>query len=159
MNVTAKINYTDEPQPQVKLADFDISKILKNDKDNFTNTSVTNPNGTKGWMAPEVYQFERFDFKVDIFALGCIFGYTLSEGKHPFGDDVIKRIDRIREKKAMVLVREDLKDPYSLDDVALGLVKSMLEVEPIKRPTVELVVKDYFLIFDMVILAVNALVL
>jgi len=35
-----------DTEPQMKPADFDISKILKNDQDSFTNTSVTNPNGT-----------------------------------------------------------------------------------------------------------------
>jgi len=49
-------------KPQMKLADFDISKILKTEGEDFTNTSVTNPSGTWGWMAPEVYESKRFDF-------------------------------------------------------------------------------------------------
>ena len=46
----------EEPKPPIiKLADFGISKALHPDKEDFTNTSVTNPNGTVRWMAPEVY--------------------------------------------------------------------------------------------------------
>ena len=65
-------------EPLIKLADFGISKGLNTGRDDFTNTSVTNPSGTRGWMAPEVYKMQRFDLKVDIFPLGCIFAYTLS---------------------------------------------------------------------------------
>ena len=57
-------------------------------------------------MAPEVYESNRFDFKVDVWALGLIFGYTLSGGKHPFGDDLITRIDRIKKKEPMVLTEQ-----------------------------------------------------
>lgn len=66
---------------QMKLADFGISRALKtNDKIDFTNTNVTNPHGTKGWVAPELYHNKRYDFKADIFPLGCVFAYTLSGG-------------------------------------------------------------------------------
>jgi len=50
----------------MKLADFGLAKLLKFHKEDFTNTNVANPTGTKGWMAPEVYESNRFDFKVDI---------------------------------------------------------------------------------------------
>ena len=40
-------------EPQIKLADFGLSKALETDRDDYTNTNVTNPNGTRGrWMAP-----------------------------------------------------------------------------------------------------------
>ena len=130
---------------QMKLADFGISKILQTNKEDFTNTSVANPSGTKGWMAPEVYECNRFDFKVDVWALGCIFGYTLSGGKHPFGDDV-KRIVRIIQKENMILVQKDLKRPYSEDDVSFELIKSLLQIEPRNRPTAEDVLKSPFFI-------------
>jgi serine/threonine-protein kinase/endoribonuclease IRE1 len=97
----------------MKLADFGISKMLKTDMDmDFTNTSVTNPSGSRGWMAPEVYKKERFDCKVDIFPLGCIFAYTLSGGKHPFGDDPDQRLLRIKNQQPMSMVQQDLKEPY-----------------------------------------------
>jgi len=42
-------------QPQIKLADFDIAKMIKTDRPNmnnmvleFTNTNLTNPNGLRG---------------------------------------------------------------------------------------------------------------
>lgn len=62
--------------------------------------------------------------------------YTLSGGKHPYGDD-FKRIIRIIQGKPLVLAQADLKK-VSIKEagVAFELIKSMLEVEPEKRPTV-----------------------
>lgn len=137
--------------PQIKLADFGISKILKIGKSDFTNTSATNPAGTRGWMAPEVYLLDRFDFKVDMFALGCIFGYALSKGnKHPFGDDNNARISRIRQKQGILLTQKELKAPHSIDDVAIKLIQSMLETESEKRPTAKDVLKNVFFVTDSV---------
>jgi len=132
-------------KPVMKLADFGISKMLEADKNDFTNTSVTNPNGTKGYMPPEVYKEKRFSFQVDVWALGCIFAYILCEGKHPFGEDVITRIDLIRKEKAMLMEKRDMKIVYYLDSQALAVIKSMLRTAP-KRPTVEDVLNHPFFI-------------
>jgi len=117
------------------------TKLSGGDKGCFTNTSLTNPRGTLGWMAPELFKEERLDyFKVDIWALGCIFAYTLTWGKHPFGDDPDKRMDRIIKKEPMVLVQEDLNVLRLLSPTkrseAFDLIKSMLDVNPTSRPSV-----------------------
>jgi len=142
---------TDESnQPQMKLADFDISKMLKTDFDrDFTNTSLTNPKGTRGWMAPEVYESNRFDFKVDVWALGLIFGYTLSGGKHPFGDDPDLRITRIKQNKPMLLTRNDLMVVHRNGGV-FELIESMLKVEAKNRPSITDVLKNSFLIGEVI---------
>lgn len=56
--------------------------------------------GSLGWQPPEVIHSEKEHkplkttlqktFKVDIFSMGCVFYYLLSEGGHPFG----KRFER-----------------------------------------------------------------
>jgi len=132
-------------KPLMKLADFGLSKVPKDDNGDITNTNTENPSGSRGWMPPEVYKRERLDFKFDIWSLGCIFSYTLSGGKHPYGDDM-ERIIRIMGKKCMVLNKEDLKEPYSEDPYAFELIKSMLAVEPTTRPTVGDVVNNWFFI-------------
>lgn len=131
------------PMPQIKLADFGVAKAINSNREDYTNTSATNPNGTEGWMAPEVYQSKRFDSKVDIFPLGCIFAYTLTRGKHPFGDDSIKRISRIKDKEPMILVQEDLNaSQYS--EEGFKLIEVMLNMEPVNRPTADEVLKSSF---------------
>lgn len=138
-------------RPLIKLADFGLCKVPKVDKEDYTNTSVTSPSGTRGWIAPEMYKQERFDFKVDVWALGCIFGYTLSGGKHPFGDD-IKRIIRINQGEPISLIQEDLKKTSRKDaGEAFELIKSMVEMEPEKRPSVaDVLDATFFSLFDSV---------
>ncbi len=104
-------------------------------------------------MTPEVYKLKRFDFKVDIWALDCVFGYTLSRGKHPFGDDDTthddtRRISRIKDNEPMMmLTQEDLKKS-SLGIPAFDLLKAMLEVEPTLRPSVEDVLQSILFVYQ-----------
>lgn len=104
--------------------------------------------GTRGWMAPETYHSKRLDFKVDMFALGCLFAFTLSHGKHPFGDDLDERLFRMRKGYPMILTFRDLKAPYSNDLVAFQLIQSMLAIDPAERPTAKDVLDhDFFVCF------------
>lgn len=138
-------NGKEQKSPLVKLADFGISKALNADREDFTNTSVTNPRGTRGWMAPEVYESKRFNFKVDIWSLGLIHGYVLSGGKHPFGGDREEWAFLIKNKKPMKMVRSDLKEPYSSENnEAFDLIESMLAMDPDERPTVEAIKQHNF---------------
>lgn len=137
----------DGREPQMKLADFGICSILSVDN-GFTNTNTTNPSGTRGYMAPEMYGSNYLDNKVDIFALGCVFGCTLSErGKHPFGDNVDDQAYRIKSKQSMKLTREQLKSKFSTDkDLAFQLVDSMVRVNPKDRPTAkQILAHDFFI--------------
>jgi len=148
----------DEPEkPQMKLADFNISKMLKKELSGEI-TSPTNPSGSRGWMAPEVYESNRFDFKGDVWALGLIFGYSLSEGKHPFGDDPDFRITRIKRNEPMLLVKTDLKKVYR-NSGAFELIKSMLMTESKDRPSVTDVLKDPLILLrkDEVVITSNLL--
>jgi len=119
--------------PRVKLADFNISYRLQPSNTDFPHSTI-DPTGTKGWMAPELYDPNvECDSKVDIFSLGCVFGYTLSiEMKHPFGDDEDERQVRIKDRKTISITQNDLLRSYSW---AFPLVKSMLEMYPANRPT------------------------
>jgi len=131
----------------IKLADFGISKVLKEDKNDFTNNaSVTNPHGTGGWMPPEVYKEERLDFKVDVWALGCIFAYILCKRKDPFGEDVITRIDLIRKENDMLMEKGHMEGHLRWNSQSFTVIKFMLRTDPSKRPTVEDVLKHPFFI-------------
>lgn len=139
--------------PNIKLADFGISKILKREKFDFTNTNKKIPKGTTGYMPPEIYESDRFDFKVDIFALGCIFGSTLSGGKHPFGKER-DRIYQIKERNGIILTINHLKKVYR-NDYVFQLIKSMVRHEPIKRPKAGKILQNRFFSIDPVIIIIN----
>ena len=141
------LNPQDESKKiQIKIASFSSSKILDNNKDDFTNTGMTNPDpsGTRGWTAPEMYTTHRFTYKVDMFVLGCLFAFTLSNGKHPFGDDPDLRVVRIKNREPIVMTFKELNAAYSNDLVAFQLIQSMLEIDPERRPTAENVLNHIF---------------
>lgn len=132
--------------PLMKIADFGLSKVLKSDKVDLSTKNKTNPRGTRGWIAPELYvRGRRYGIKVDIFPLGCVFGYTLSTKKqHPFGEEE-ERVSRIKKKEEPLSIRtlEELKESYA-KNCTLELIWSMIEMNPEERPTAEEVLKHEF---------------
>lgn len=134
-------------EPQMKIADFGLSKVLPSEQVDLSTKNKTNPGGTRGWIAPELYEEgHRYNKKVDVFPLGCIFGYTLSEQMHhPFGDDPDERSVQIRKKLGpMWLTIEDMKEPYSNNCVALELIQSMIKMRPEERPATETILNHPF---------------
>ncbi|XP_059153056.1 mitogen-activated protein kinase kinase kinase 3-like [Physella acuta] len=70
---------------KIKLADFGISKILRNQT---TNTSEM---GTVKWMAPEIINEKPYDFKVDIWSVGATV-VEMVTGSPPFPDQQPTRV-------------------------------------------------------------------
>lgn len=116
--------------PKMKLADFGISKRQKREY-YFSKTGTT---GTVGWAAPELFDDTKdtFCLSVDIFSLGCIFGYVLT-GHHPFGSTVF-RIGNILDNKLCWTDKKKLKDRGLKE-----LIKKMIACNHKNRPDVEVV--------------------
>ncbi|KRZ38241.1 Serine/threonine-protein kinase/endoribonuclease IRE1, partial [Trichinella pseudospiralis] len=64
------------------LSDFGLCRTLHSKSWTHGSGSV----GTVGWIAPEVIQLNLITFASDVFSLGCVYHYVLTEGEHPFGD-------------------------------------------------------------------------
>lgn len=59
---------------QPVICDFGISRTVSD------NTSVTSSIGTPHWMAPEIFQFNNYTIKVDVYAFAILFWELLTEG-------------------------------------------------------------------------------
>jgi len=88
---------------------------------------------------------------MDIFPLGCIFAFTLSGGRHPFGENGDERTIRIRSKEPMLMVEADLKWPYAKNGIASNLINSMVAMNPSKRPSAKVVLNSAFFAVFLVI--------
>lgn len=137
-------NIKENKRPIMKLADFGLTKIMRTDQGQFST-------GASGWKAPEsmiqpkTNQRRHYDFSVDIFPLGCVFGYTLSEGgKHPFGENATEQDYRIMKKEPMISTSRDLKIPYCYDETAILLIQSMVLTKPFKRLTANQILDHSF---------------
>lgn len=136
-------------KPLIKLADFGISRILKEGLDKLKKTTTTNPHGSTGWIAPEFFTNDSYyGPESDIFPLGLIFGYLLSQKRrHPFekdGEEPIERSVRIQTQEPMIMKKTDLKQVYAEDEDAFDLILRMLKMDPSERPSAEQVLKHKF---------------
>ena len=69
----------------IKLSDFGITKKVTEGE-----FSMSGPRGTEGWAPLEMMEPKgKATFAVDIFSLGCVFAYVLSDGNHPFGNNKV----------------------------------------------------------------------
>ncbi|KAJ7798729.1 kinase-like domain-containing protein [Mycena olivaceomarginata] len=97
--------------------------------------------GTLGWRAPEILRGDgsaasgassgtagkpaRLTKSVDIFALGCLFFYTLTNGGHPFGDRFEREANIMRGAKNL----QGLERFGEEGEEAVDLISSMLHAE------------------------------
>jgi serine/threonine protein kinase len=63
----------------LKLVDFGLSKVLDKEK-------TSGVCGSFGFIAPEMYQHEKYGCEVDMFSFGVIL-FVMMSGDKPFGDD------------------------------------------------------------------------
>lgn len=137
--------------PRIKLADFGLSRVRKDDKTIIERTIIGSdysvafkPFGTHGWIGPEMYGgVKSYSFWVDIFPLGCIFSFVLTKGGHPFSnkryldwdaEEMETIISAILNRKPLILTISDLHD--DADKQVFELIESMLLTpDPSERPT------------------------
>jgi len=122
----------------VKLGDFGISKTLSNEND-FATTGV----GTPQYMSPEIYNQQPYDYKSDIWCLGCVL-YEMCALRPAFaGTNVILLMSSI-----LNCAYAPLPNVYS---PSIGeLVKVMLRTDPSRRPAVSQLVAATVLQTDIV---------
>ncbi|KAF2108968.1 hypothetical protein BDV96DRAFT_555274 [Lophiotrema nucula] len=146
----------DKDGPRLVISDFGLCKTLP---DNVSTLIGTTGNaGTVGWKAPElILQPKDMDRgsstghsrdsssstdpvaqgvkrAVDIFSLGCVFFYVLTNGSHPFDDDEgwmqVRELNIKKDKPNLQQLRmgADCEEP-------IHLIQWMLSNKPEERPT------------------------
>lgn len=156
---------THDNKPTVKLGDYCIRTTLmveKEQKDLFvplnmekiiskknspsTVTFGSSMNSAFLFSPDSVQQHGNVDshLKTDIFAMGLVFFYTLTEGKHPFGEIPLEQFNGNQNKDHSI----DSKSPYFEvgNRVISEFISNMCNMNPKERPTVQAVlsfVKEY----------------
>ncbi len=76
------------------ISDFDIGHITGKQSHHKTGY------GTEGWVAPELWGTATRNPTVDIFSMGCVFYYALTQGTHPIGK-ITTEDERIKCQQAI----------------------------------------------------------
>ncbi|XP_050691255.1 serine/threonine-protein kinase/endoribonuclease IRE1-like isoform X2 [Eriocheir sinensis] len=124
-------------QVRAMLSDFGLCKRLETGHMSFSRRSGVT--GTEGWIAPEMMlNTSRPTFKVDIFSLGCVYYYMLTQGKHPFGS-VLDRQSNIISGKFKLDEFDKEKDVN-----CITLIERMVSSKPSERPSTSAILKHPF---------------
>ena len=133
----------------VKISDFGLSKQYHRTPEGQVEISKTKRNkGTSGYKAPELLNASgdiEPKSESDVWALGLIIYFVLTDGKHPFGEQIPTEagID-LREFFIKKLKTLRIIGPLSHDWAASDLVLQLLEYQPEKRPKAFLIVYHPF---------------
>lgn len=106
----------------VKLGDLNIAKVAKDD---FASTQI----GTPYYLAPEIWMNQKYDYRCDIFSLGCVV-YEMATLKVPFDASTIQELF----KKITKGSPEPIPSRYSTH--LSELIKVFLTKNPKNRPSV-----------------------
>jgi serine/threonine protein kinase len=101
--------------------------------------SVSDPNSpsknfTRGWTAPERVVMNGFKETLvslkatDVFSLGAVFYFVLTNGKHAFGEDKYNQQIKIQKNECEI--------DNSLSVLQIHLIKSMINHDSNLRPTI-----------------------
>jgi serum/glucocorticoid-regulated kinase 2 len=103
----------------LKLADFGLSKIFKQDEISFSFC------GSPEYMCPEILKREGHNRVVDFYTLGAIL-YEMLTGLPPY-------YTNNKGEMTMRILESELTFPAHVSPVCIGLIKGLLERNPNKR--------------------------
>ncbi|XP_058764539.1 serine/threonine-protein kinase/endoribonuclease IRE1a-like [Vicia villosa] len=107
-----------------KLSDMGISKRLLENMSSLGHNATGG--GSSGWQAPEQLDQGRQTRAVDIFSLGCVLFFCMTGGRHPFGQNLERDINIVKNQKNLFLVQ--------FIPEAEDLISCLLNHEPDLRP-------------------------
>jgi serine/threonine protein kinase len=135
--------------PMMKLTNFGIIHRPKRISYSSSDSSNLKPvilwkvgGSSKGWMAPEIYTAEEYSCTMDIFTLGCVFGFAFAR-VHPFGSDKDERIVRIKKSYPMTLTVDNLQNAPNPTQL-FQLISSMVNADCSLRPSASDVLQSTF---------------
>ncbi|XP_046857751.1 serine/threonine-protein kinase/endoribonuclease IRE1-like [Xenia sp. Carnegie-2017] len=137
-------NVLRDSKSEFLIADFGISRIMKNDATTYKSNSSM---GTLHWIAPESYREDddlinkaHYKRKSDVYNAGMVAYYVATKGKHPFG---IQRYRLDNMLKGDPVGLKEIKDETLKD-----LLSWMLNIKPEDRPYSNEALKHPFLMSD-----------
>ncbi|CAJ0564602.1 unnamed protein product, partial [Mesorhabditis spiculigera] len=119
-------------QVRALISDFGLCKRVRPGRNSLSQRSGMA--GTDGWIAPEALFEQSTSYPVDVFSLGCIFYYVLTDGKHVFGDPFQRQLNIMHGKPSLAGMEADRNHNESM-----ALIREMIRHDPAERPSAQTV--------------------
>lgn len=119
----------------IKLGDFHLSQKCNHDIADIVEMGLV---GTPYYIAPEIWRKEKYNYKVDIWALGVVL-YELTSLKFPFFSQ------KLEELESLILKGRYDPLPDCFSDNLHNLVDMMIDVNPGSRPSIKDIMKMDFI--------------
>ncbi|NXH20171.1 NEK4 kinase, partial [Bucco capensis] len=117
----------------IKVGDLGIARVLENQYD-MANTLI----GTPYYMSPELFSNKPYNYKSDVWALGCCV-YEMATLKHAFNaKDMNSLVYRIIEGKLPPM-------PKDYSPQLVEIIQSMLSKKPEERPSVKSILRQPYI--------------
>ncbi|NXI39451.1 NEK4 kinase, partial [Galbula dea] len=117
----------------IKVGDLGIARVLENQYD-MASTLI----GTPYYMSPELFSNKPYNYKSDVWALGCC-AYEMATLKHAFnGKDMNSLVYRIIEGKLPPM-------PKDYSPQLVEIIQSMLSKKPEERPSVKSILRQPYI--------------
>jgi serine/threonine protein kinase len=123
--------------PSVKIVDFGIAKVERDDKKFLTGTAG-GVLGSPAYMSPEQLKSSKLDARSDIYSLGCVLFHMLTGGPPFRGSTILETIEMHLNSALPSLTEYDFDYPIELET----LLASMLAKDPANRPDSMLEVRN-----------------
>lgn len=114
--------FLSKDEREIKLGDMNVSKVVQQD---FTRTRV----GTPLYFSPEIWNGKSYDYKTDIWSLGCLL-YEMCALNFPFNGNSMNDLKFCANRGRYT----PIPSVYSKD--MNEVIKMCLQIEDFKRPTV-----------------------
>ena len=115
--------------PEILRGDVKLDEPSSNDDSTSSGGSIATVHSYSGTTTTTKTRLTK---SVDIFALGCLFYYTLTTGGHPYGDRFEREVNIIKDNKQLSLLSEFCSTEETTE--AQDLISSMLDPQPSQRP-------------------------
>lgn len=121
----ANIVISDEKTPEVKIVDFGIAKLIREDESGPDLTKTGDVFGTPNYMSPEQCMGEKVSTASDIYSIGCVL-YEMLSGSAPFASESYLGT-------LMKQVNDQADKISGIPDNVMQIVRRCLDKVPSKR--------------------------
>ncbi|XP_034018661.1 hormonally up-regulated neu tumor-associated kinase homolog [Thalassophryne amazonica] len=131
-------NFLLDDHNNIKIVDFGLSNTLKGES--LSSELLNTQCGSPAYAAPELLAHRKYGPKVDVWSIGVSM-FAMLTAKLPFTVEPFN----IKQLHQKMVTREISSIPSDISKGAVGFVLSLLEPDPVKRPTIRAAMEDRWL--------------